>query len=239
MLTFLNWDSRKFGYKVFKIDASNISPSTFQRLLEEAKRKGAKLIYVFASLKDVLLNRAIKNTGGILVDRKITYIFNISQKYREHEAGKEIESYLFRRPSKKLLSLCFQAGLYSRFKVDRNFKNNEFKIVYTAWLKNSLNKKIALDLMVYKKDKKIVGFITLGKKNSVADIELIAVNENYRGQGIGKKLVKAALKRAFRFGFRKMQVITQMDNVSACKFYENFGFKLKSVINVYHLWLNG
>jgi ribosomal protein S18 acetylase RimI-like enzyme len=34
------------------------------------------------------------------------------------------------------------------------------------------------------------------------------------------------------------EVATQKANENACRFYESIGFKVKNIVNVYHLWIS-
>jgi dTDP-4-amino-4,6-dideoxy-D-galactose acyltransferase len=66
---------------------------------------------------------------------------------------------------------------------------------------------------------------------------LLAVDENQRGKAIGKKLVGAALAYFRDNKVTSVEVVTQKANNAACRFYETCGFKIKSILNIYHLWI--
>jgi dTDP-4-amino-4,6-dideoxy-D-galactose acyltransferase len=63
------------------------------------------------------------------------------------------------------------------------------------------------------------------------------VDENQRGKAIGRKLVVAALEYFRDHKVTTVEVVTQKANNSACRFYESCGFKIKSILNIYHLWI--
>ncbi|TAU35289.1 N-acetyltransferase [Rhizobium leguminosarum] len=46
----------------------------------------------------------------------------------------------------------------------------------------------------------------------------------YRGQGLGKRLMLAALNQAERSGFIRVELSVHADNTRAIKLYENVGF---------------
>ena len=81
------------------------------------------------------------------------------------------------------------------------------------------------------------GFITLEKKEHTGIIGLIAVNNKYRGKGVGKALVRGALSRFQLMKLTKAEVVTQKRNISAVQFYLKLGFGILRVQNVYHFWL--
>lgn len=68
-------------------------------------------------------------------------------------------------------------------------------------------------------------------------IGLTGVDENYRGRGIGKKLITAAIEYFCKKSIKEIQVVTQGNNMAACKLYESCGFKVLDWIEFYHFWL--
>jgi dTDP-4-amino-4,6-dideoxy-D-galactose acyltransferase len=66
---------------------------------------------------------------------------------------------------------------------------------------------------------------------------LIGVDQGYRGEQIGTKLINQALSYFKKTGKFEVQVVTQKANVLACNFYTKNGFHLVNTINVYHLWI--
>ena len=76
-------------------------------------------------------------------------------------------------------------------------------------------------------DEELAGQIRLRKSwNGYAYIDDIAVDENYRRQGVGRKLLQSAIARAKEKGFPGIMLETQDNNVQACKLYESCGFVL-------------
>ena len=67
------------------------------------------------------------------------------------------------------------------------------------------------------KDNKILGFI--GINDNV--IEMLFVNINKRGQGIGKQLILEAINK-----YQVNEVSCNEDNVDSIKFYEYMGFRI-------------
>ena len=63
--------------------------------------------------------------------------------------------------------------------------------------------------------------------NAYAYIEDLAVNDNYRGQGIGRALIECAIAWAKAKGFPGVMLETQNNNVPACRLYASCGFELR------------
>ncbi|MDD5057061.1 MAG: GNAT family N-acetyltransferase [Sideroxydans sp.] len=57
-----------------------------------------------------------------------------------------------------------------------------------------------------------------------AELHLLAVADAYRGQGLGRVLVSAAISAAHEFGFQKMILWTQPTMTAAQGLYESTGF---------------
>jgi dTDP-4-amino-4,6-dideoxy-D-galactose acyltransferase len=234
----MEWDTKFFGYKVAKAEVKNLNLNRFNKLLKKLSVNKVKLIYYFVEPKDkVSINTAMQN-GGYLVDEKVTYSRSIPRKKRFLKDEK-ILSYFKKPLNNQLKFLSLEAGIYSRYKVDPNFKNGEFEKLYKDWVKKSLSGEIAKDILVYRIGKKEVGFIALKDENGKCNISLIAIDPKYRRKGIGKKLMNAAFGKAIEWGCKEMLIMTQKANINGCKFYEDCGFEIKSIVNVYHLWLNG
>lgn len=74
-------------------------------------------------------------------------------------------------------------------------------------------------------ENQVVGRIVLKRNwNKYALVEDIVVDRNYRGHGIGRKLIKQAKRWAENCGMPGIMLETQSNNVNACKFYASCGF---------------
>lgn len=132
--------------------------------------------------------------------------------------------------------MSLQSGIYSRFLIDKNFINDEYKKLYTAWIENSVNGKIADRVIVAYKESQIIGLLTLSFKNDFSDIGILAVDSNHRGQKIGEKLIKKAIFETKKQSINQIKVITQKHNIRACNFYKKQDFKIEKLEYIYHIW---
>jgi ribosomal protein S18 acetylase RimI-like enzyme len=95
-------------------------------------------------------------------------------------------------------------------------------------------------LMVVKDSGKIIGMATLyilpkiGKCNGI--IEDVIVDEKYRGQGLGEKLVRALLEEGKRVGVQSVSLTSRSHRVAAHKLYLKLGFSIQET-NVFKLSL--
>lgn len=230
------WDSDFFDYKIGRIHAGNMNSEILRMQIAQANAEGYKLIYLFADPEDVLSNTSAKDFGAKLVDQKVTFRIKVEDAV---DAGinEHIKDYETGYPSEKLIDLSLQSGLYSRYKIDENFRNREFERLYLAWIENSMNKKIADHTFVYVEDGKELGVVTVKIKPELAQIGIIAVDESTRGKSIGSKLMKQVIAVVKKKQVPLLDVATQIDNTNACNFYKKLGFHANVLENVYHIWL--
>lgn len=93
-------------------------------------------------------------------------------------------------------------------------------------------------LFVAKDGEKIAGCATLcpfvsptGRKASIEDV---VVSTEYRGRGIGRKLVEAAIEKAKEFSPVTIQLTSRPSRVAANHLYQSMGFTQKDT-NFYYL----
>jgi len=236
LLEILEWDSRFFGYPVGKINASAIKTEKLAEIIREAKNKDTRLIYLFADPADHVSQNAAQLNAAKLVDQKITFHINIDASVIS-ETDIQIEQFELEYPTSQLINLSLQSGLYSRYKIDAEFKNNEFEKLYLAWIENSVNKKIADHTFVYREAGVELGFVTVKLRESYGEIGLIAVDESSRGKAIGRKLTSAVINLLYAENISDLHVATQIENKEACSFYKKVGFTGIKTENIYHIWL--
>lgn len=221
----IDWDSTFFGYAIGKIDLSK--DNVFSELdIEQSK---FDLIYVFS-------DQIIPTLQDKLVDQKVTFELLLEN---SNEINK-INIYPFnsvKYSKKQLEQLVIESGVFSRFKLDLNFKNNEFEKLYLEWLKQSVNGNYALELFVAKNKETLSGFITIQKvSEEIATIGLIAVNKSCRGEGIAKELIIKAINYCKENKFTTLEVATQKENIPAMNLYNKLGFREKKIKYIYHIW---
>lgn len=223
----MKWDSSFFGIKIGKIDVADFTLSDF----EKAKNKFG-LIYIQALSDNCEHLETIKSFAHF-EDRKLIYSKKISKTVL---SDNDVSVYNSKIANKKLVSLALLSGVYSRFKLDPNFKKKDFEQLYRKWIENSVTKKMAFCVLIAGDEKNPDGFITIQQNGDVAQVGLFAVNNNAQNKGIGKKLLSTAEYFAQINNFDTLKIATQESNKHACKFYEKCGYTIQSNINTFHYW---
>ncbi|HEC96510.1 MAG TPA: N-acetyltransferase [Euryarchaeota archaeon] len=91
-------------------------------------------------------------------------------------------------------------------------------------------------ILVAEKDEKIIAFVmgALSSEDS-GRILVLFVRKEYRGLGIGRKLMEAVIKRfVTKYGVREISLEVHEKNLPAIKLYESLGFKkAKKLVGYY------
>jgi dTDP-4-amino-4,6-dideoxy-D-galactose acyltransferase len=215
------WDSEFFGFPVGKLSVdSNSSLSEIKKSID-----GFEVCYVFSAFP-------LENDINTFQDEKV--IFQICLNDLKQITENPIVFGL-QQDFEKLVPLALASGEFSRFRMDPKFALF-FERLYTEWLAKSLNRVIADEVLVYQKENRHAGFITFKRNTENVEIGLIAIDKDFRGQGIGSSLINAAFNYTSFDGFRHLTVATQRRNEGAINFYKKNGFTEVGSTFVYHLW---
>jgi GNAT superfamily N-acetyltransferase len=90
-------------------------------------------------------------------------------------------------------------------------------------------------------DDKIIGFcayaivINLWQEGRIGYIYAMVVDEKYRGQGVGTKLIRAALGKAQEQGLKRMELDSGFPRERAHAFYQRLGFEKRAYLFSYIL----
>jgi dTDP-4-amino-4,6-dideoxy-D-galactose acyltransferase len=172
-----------------------------------------------------------------LADEKITYQKSLSN-FQEVNAVGEFQIVMEKYANLEMINLAIESGKFSRFCLDKRMPKGKFEELYGLWIQNSVSGNFADAVIICKIDNIIGGLVTLANKNRVGDIGIIAVDESYRGIGIGKALMRAAENWFIENKYLISQVVTQEVNKPAKQLYEKCGFEIVKREFVYHIWMN-
>ncbi|MEQ9188103.1 MAG: GNAT family N-acetyltransferase [Cryomorphaceae bacterium] len=235
----LPWDTDFFGFRVGAIHSEQVSVASLKLLKDQMNEQKLRLCYLTTNHQ---IDEALFSKIGLeyeLVDVKTTYEKKIADHPRSSEVLESVhEKSLSKIDIDSLYRLALTSGEYSRFKIDQKIGYDKFVSLYHLWMENSLNRTIADDVLVHRVNGQIAGFVSFAIKDGIGSIGIIAVDENFRGMGIGKALLKNAEARMKSMELELLQVVTQGDNKKACAFYEGAGYYTVSQLPYYHIWMN-
>lgn len=230
----LIWDTEFFGIKTGRIIPASLRENQLVSMLTEMRQKGFQLVY-WSSKHQYAYD--FQSYSGILVDKKVTYEINLRNINPASIPVPKTESYSSSLPFAQLEKLAVQSGVYSRFALDNKFPHEKFTALYKAWIRKSVSGEIADEVLVIRQNNQIAGMVTLSNKNGVGDIGLIAVDKKFRGRKFGQQLVWDAQRWFIQHSCHTSRVVTQGDNLSACRLYEKCGYQKTKIEFYYHFWL--
>jgi dTDP-4-amino-4,6-dideoxy-D-galactose acyltransferase len=222
-----SWDTKFYGYQVGKITIEDQFTESDLALLRE-KSKAYKVVYVFSSSPVSLLEPFIK-------DVKVMFEKHLSEPLIPEsdlvEFNSAIHSY------DQLEAIALKTGVFSRFKLDKNFNQGEYEKLYSEWIKKSVQKIIADHIFIKLIENRIVGFISMRYTGqNMAEIELVAVADEYRGKGLARKFINHCDAFTLQSGRSTITVPTQEFNEPAMNLYLKTGFNIKNKTYTYHIW---
>lgn len=142
--------------------------------------------------------------------------------------------------SLSLLNIASESFLYGRFYSDESVSIHQANEIYREWTKNSLEKRMCDQTYVYRNGLDPIGFITMkilrtneNSLFSVGSIELLCVDGRYRGRGIGKSLLDAAIKYFYLNKIKVALIDTQVINIPAFSLYTKYGFVPGKIFHTY------
>ncbi len=228
----LNWDTQFFDFNVVEIKKDVLSNFDIKEVLGDLVKNQVKLGYYTSSIplkKDVKsdlydIKFIIKR---IPLEKKIL----INPPFHEN-----IELYNEDYVDKELIRLAQLAGRQGRFGNDTNISNTLCDEIFKNWMINSVNKKMASHILVYKVSNKIIGFATINIREGKGYTPLFAVDREFEGKGVSFALMRAVETILKEEGCPIAVGGTQELNQKALRVYQRYGLISQDPEYIYHLW---
>ncbi len=232
-MTPVPFDSDLFGIRVFRAEALTL----------EDDLSGCDLLYVVTP--NTLPPEVLARHGGALMDLRRVYERCLLAPIPPPPSPARGLSFatLDERPLRegevsRLVDLCLQSGIHSRYYRDPRIPREWYRKLYRAWMMNSVAGQVAYAVMTVRLHGTLQGFITLQQKGpDTTNLSLVGVAERLRGRGIGTSLLIATMNYIVNVRHHStVTVVTHGHNEALCRFYERQGFRLVESQNVYHCW---
>jgi len=241
----LLWDSHHFEMSIGQISSTELNDSELSAVLSFAKSEGFQLVYLATRPGRTLPQTIFKNFSGLLVDRKMTFRKKVMPEpipdlVENLRSTLTIAEYNQIPATEQLLGLAVQSGVHSRFKVDPNIPIDKFESMFHIWMNRSVAHDLADIVFVAvhpSNNHQYLGVITASLEHGIGKIGLICVSHDYQGKGIGALLMYAVHQWMDSHAIKETVVVTQRDNLAACKLYARLGYRLASQQHVYHFWV--
>lgn len=220
-----DWLTEIFGYPVYRLGADGEN-----RSLGEVIRSGRVFCYAKVDVSDVQTANELERLGFRIVDTALTFSGNPAgvaggltraATITDREAARGIAGRVFR---------------FSRFHLDPNISNVLADEVKSAWVDNFFVGKRGDGMIVAELDGQLAGFLQLLWAGDQLVIDLIGVDKNSQGRGIGRNMILFAARCGIGDGRvpESMMVGTQAANTASVRLYESLGFRLGRAQYVFH-----
>lgn len=230
----LVWDSNFFKRKIGRIIVNENNELLFNTIHSIGKEQGYELLYIYSELP--INANSVNQHKNVYSESRIIYSKEINN-HIVYPPEDRVRIFTINDNVNDLYKISYEIGRFSRFNKDNKFSNKEFKRFYRKWVDNSLLYITADLVFIYEENSKALAFITAKKSGLKVKIELIGVDKQNQGKGIGKLLLDHLYFHLNTFNIKIIDVVTQSENRQACRFYEKNGFVIYKKIWLYHFWL--
>lgn len=231
----LAWDTDYFGHKSGKLVLiEEINETELSKIKELSE--GYTFITVTNQNNNAANNILIgKKTTAFLTDVNMQFSKDLSLYPNKNLVDKQIMVKEAMEFNDKILNIAEKAFVYSRFLNDSNLPIKKSEQIYENWLKNAFNK-AGKFFIIFQEEEKIIGFVLFSLNESIAVIELIAVDPLSASKGVGKRMINYLFSYLTLGNINRLNVGTQVDNLIAQNFYNSCGFRLIACHSIYHWW---
>ncbi len=234
-------DTDRFGFKIAKLDFSEISPDI---LIKELKKEDVKLIIWRINCNQLAFINILEKMNFKIMDIQVTYKYN----FTNHPSCANINTdFIIREANlgdiEKLLEITAESfNQYGHYFADNRLDRDKCSEIYTDWVERSFKDKSVADVIFVAENKtEIAGFLSFKMRSEgnafFATGVQGAVAKKYRGKNIFKALTHHGLKWGFEMGQLWQEHNVLLTNLSVNRSFISVGFlPFKSFVTM-HGWL--
>ena len=228
------WLTGIFGCDVFKASLEKDEVIDPKKVFSESLLSHHAFCYAKVPVTSVAQVGALTMAGFRVIDVNVTF---------EREPVMSVESSskimvrdVLPKDETAVLDIAESAFVYSRFHLDPFVSKELANRIKREWIANYVRGQRGERLLVAEMDGKPVGFLALlvtdnAEKTGV--IDLIGVEKNMQGRGVGKRLVEFHIRDAYQ-KFARLTVGTQIANVPSMRLYTKCGYNISNSTYVLH-----
>jgi dTDP-4-amino-4,6-dideoxy-D-galactose acyltransferase len=261
----LAWDSAHFGRRIARVRGSRLTPDALDRIDDWAAREGIECLYFLADAADAATAPLAEAAGFRLVDVRITLERRSERRVREGaDAIDRAGANAIDRAGANALGSAAAGGVEvrpagagdvaplrriaaashhdSRFFQDPHFDRARAGELYAQWIEKCCADPAGIVLVAAPTAAAgpaagVLGYIAAAVTPAGAgQISLFAVAAAARGQGVGGRLIAAALAWFAARGADPVTVVTQGRNLRAQRIYQHFGLLSHGLELWFHRW---
>lgn len=238
-ITPLPWDSELFGVAIARVTAERPDAAALAAALRACDEQGIRCAYLLLDAGDARGAEAAQSQGFVLRDVRVELDRSLASDERFGPADAGATGFPIVRATREqqpvLEALARRCITQSRFLADPRFPRDRCEALYAAFVRRGMSDPQRATLT----DADAGGVIVCrhDAEQGVGVIDLVAVDERRRGEGLGARLLDAACTRFAADGLTRAEVVTQAANVAAQRLYQRAGFRTRRAGLWFHRWL--
>jgi len=230
----LKWDSEVFQFPVARITKPNLNIQSLKSSLKKLNNQNVRLVYWAPKSLDKKSCHLAEKLGGLFVGINRIYCCEILsmvqlKKNTQIQLNPVSNSYRI-----NLIELILRRATFSRFYKDERIRETNYVSIITRWIDDSISNNISF---IYTKSDNLIGYISLNGKNGLGNIDYIIVNDKLAHRGLGSQLLEYGHSWFSDNKYSSVMAVTQKENISACRMYEKFGYRVINEQSNYHFWI--
>jgi hypothetical protein len=230
----LKWDSEVFQFPVARITEPNLNVQSLKSSLKKLKDQNVRLVYWAPKSLDNKSCHSAEKLGGLFVGINRTYCCEISLMVKLKNKTQIQLNPVNNSYRNNLIELILRRAISTRFFKDERIRETYYGSIITQWIDDSINNNVGF---IYTKSDSLIGYISLNEKNSLGNIDYIIVDDKLATPGLGSQLLEYGHSWFIDNKYSSVIAITQKENISACKMYEKFGYRVINEESYYHFWI--
>ncbi|MDR2641742.1 MAG: GNAT family N-acetyltransferase [Planctomycetaceae bacterium] len=236
------WESEFFAFPIGRIELpADYLPEQLEESLQHSKNRFRLIcISLDGNGPDSI---PVNGSQCICIDRRLRLTKLVPDNVASLDT--HVRAYTSTFCSKWLEQLAVQSGQLSRFKRDPELSAH-FERLFLTWINYSVSGEFADSIWTWREGNRHVGLVTIrcirrqisehGEVERDGNIELLAVDSQYRRCGIGTRLFDACDFWCSSLAMKNVTLTTQLENEQTIRLCENIGYKRAGESTVYHCW---
>ena len=237
----LPWDTEFFGCRIARVRSDTLKPEQAGQIDEWSRNNHIRGLYFLSRADDPATIQTAEKHGFGLVDIRVTFECMVMNSpgpaHSDPAAGVGI------RPVQPadlpgLQAMARTGHEETRFFNDAHFPRQRAEDLYSTWITLEAKGRAQIVLVAASAANQPLGYISchLDPVLRAGQIGLVGVSPEVRGRGIGKSLVLAAIDWYRGQGAQEVTVVTQGNNRTAQRLYQQCGFLSRDLQLWYHKW---
>ncbi len=228
----LPWDSEFFGFPIGRV-ADRVESDALAEAVARADADGIRCLYYLVAAGDLGTLHGALSHGFKPYDVRVEFERRLDSPDLPDAAVavREAEP----RDEPVVATLAARTSFATRFTRDGHFPRGRIPLLYAEWVRRGLMSGSARRVLLAEP---AAGFVVCGLPTgeSTGSIELIGVDSDSAGRGIGRALVAQAHSIMVAAGCERATVVTQGDNIPAQRLYQSLGYRTLTVAWWLHRW---